>query len=221
MKLKKSILAALISATFVGSLPVFSAASTLSTDESNTLTYMKEEEKLARDVYRTLYDKWNIRAFSNISGAEQRHMDKLSSSLMLYNLPDPVTNDLTGLFTNPELAALYNTLTTKGQSSALAALNVGAYIEEIDILDLQKAINESSQQDLKKIYANLMRGSRNHLRAFVRQIENQGVTYKAQAMSQTEVDKIVNAQMERGGNRDGRRGNGGNGGGQQHGQGNN
>ncbi|MEE9351905.1 MAG: DUF2202 domain-containing protein [Thiotrichaceae bacterium] len=197
MKLKESILAVL-GVSILGSLPVLSAAAVLTTDETKTLIFKAEEEKLARDVYRTLYKKWDIRSFSNISDAEQRHMDRLSSLLMDYNLADPISNDKTGEFNNPDLAKLYAELVKKGQSSSAAALQVGAYIEEIDILDLQKAMAETQQVDLDQTYANLMRGSRNHLRAFVRQIEKQGVAYVAQAMPQEEVDMIVNSPRERG-----------------------
>ncbi len=197
MKLKQSIWAVL-GVSILSSMPVLSAASVLTADETKTLIFMAEEEKLARDVYRTLYKKWDIRSFSNISDAEQRHMDRLSRLLMDYNLSDSVSNDQTGEFTNPDLAKLYIELVTKGQSSSMAALQVGAYIEEVDILDLQKAMAETQQVDLDQTYANLMRGSRNHLRAFVRQIKKQGITYVAQAMPQEEVNKIVYSPRERG-----------------------
>ena len=43
-----------------------------------------------------------------------------------------------------------------------------------------------------------MSGSRNHLRAYVGQIENLGVVYEAQYLSQDEVDAIVDSPIERG-----------------------
>ncbi len=204
MKFKLTLLALGLS-LFLGCSNAISSAS-LSTKEAKTLTFMAEEEKVARDVYRTLYGQWNIQAFANISGAEQRHLDRLLSTLSQYQLANPVTDDTTGEFSNPELKQLYTKLLIKGQKSSLDALMVGAYIEELDIKDLQEAIAGSSHADIKQTYENLMRGSRNHLRAFVRQISNQGQTYNAQVLPQAEVDQIVNSAMERGGKRGGGKG---------------
>lgn len=170
----------------------------LSANEADTLGYMREEEKLARDVYRTLYDQWRIQAFDNIANSEQQHMDTMASMIDKYGLEDPVMDDSAGSFTNPELASLYDELVERGSQSAEEALKVGAFIEEVDILDLKQAIDESSQTDLDQAYANLMKGSRNHLRAFTSLIEGQGVDYQAQVLSQDEVEQIADSDMERG-----------------------
>ena len=159
---------------------------------------MREEEKLARDVYITLYEQWNNQVFDNISSAERRHMEKMRIKIEKYGLTDPITDDSVGVFNNTELQELYWKLVTKGQSSELDALYVGGYIEEIDIIDLQNAIDESNHADITRSYQNLMRGSNNHLRAFVRQIENRGVPYEAQEMSQDEVDAILDQRRGKG-----------------------
>lgn len=109
-----------------------------------------------------------------------------------------MTNDAVGVFQNVDLAALYATLMARGQASALDALYVGALIEEVDIVDLQKSMRETTRPDLLNTYDNLMRASRNHLRAFVGQIQSQGVKYVAQTMPQAEVDAIINSSNERG-----------------------
>lgn len=171
----------------------------LSDVEGSTLTLMREEEKLARDVYLTLFDAWKHPVFSNISAAEQRHMDNMKRLLDIYGLVDPVVDDTVGVFTNTNLAAMYQELVSKGEVSLEDALYMGALIEELDITDLNRAIAESTHADVTKAYENLMRGSRNHLRAFVRQIENMGIVYEAQVMSQEEVDEIINSAVERGG----------------------
>jgi len=167
------------------------SVSQLSPQEAESLLFMREEEKLARDVYITLYEQWNNQVFDNISSAERRHMEKMRIKIEKYGLTDPITDDSVGVFNNTELQELYWELVTKGQNSDLDALYVGGYIEEIDIIDLQNAIDESNHADITRSYQNLMRGSNNHLRAFVRQIENRGVPYEAQEMSQDEVDAIL------------------------------
>ena len=197
MKLNKTLFAMALVTVFGGSSVM--ASGTLSSSEAKTLTFMAEEEKLARDVYRSLHERWGIQAFSNISGAEQRHMSRMISSLNQYGLPSPVKNDSTGAFADQKLASLYAELVAKGRSSELAALRVGGFIEELDIKDLQDAIRETSRPDLISTYENLMRGSRNHLRAFVKQISQQE-RYVAQVLPQSEVDAILNSPPERSGN---------------------
>jgi hypothetical protein len=142
---------------------------TLSNEEVETLVYMREEEKLARDVYRTLFQRWSLSIFNNISESEQTHMDTLATMLTSYGIADPVTSDTTGSFTNPELASLYDQLVARGSTSSSAAIQVGIFIEETDITDLQKAITESTHDDLIRAYENLLQGSYNHLQAFTAQ----------------------------------------------------
>lgn len=173
----------------------------LTPTEAETLTYMREEEKLARDVYRVFYGEWGLQIFANISRSEQTHTDKIKLLLDKYREPDPVLDDRTGVFTNDNLAELYDDCLTKGEVSEADALHVAAAIEEIDMIDLERAIDESAKADLKTVYGQLLRGSRNHLRAFVGQIEAQGIEYDAQYLSQEEVDAIVDSPVERGGRR--------------------
>ncbi|EGW53381.1 DUF2202 domain-containing protein [Candidatus Endoriftia persephonae] len=177
----------------------------LSLEESEKLTFMREEEKLARDVYLTLYEQWKHPVFSNISSSEQRHMEAMERQLDNYEIVDPVMDDSIGMFTNTDLANLYAELIAKGQTSLINALMVGALIEEIDIEDLQHAIADSTHPDLTQTYENLIRGSRNHLRAFVRQIESLGVPYTAQALDQLQVEIILEQPMEQGRTTRGRR----------------
>lgn len=141
-------------------------ATALSGAEVETLVYMREEEKLARDVYRTLFNRWNLQIFNNIARSEQMHMDTLAGMLTIYSVADPVASDSTGSFTNPVLASLYDQLVARGSVSASEAIQVGIYIEETDITDLQNAIAESTHDDLDRAYENLLQGSYNHLQAF-------------------------------------------------------
>ena len=139
-------------------------------EETETLRFMREEEKLARDVYLRSWEQWGHRTFSNISGAEQRHMDTMAAMLERYGIPDPVQDDSVGAFTNPDLGALYERLTERSGKSLLDALCVGRFIEEIDISDLEDAIEESTHGDLASAYERLMNGSYNHLRTYNGQI---------------------------------------------------
>lgn len=177
---------------------VSSTVEELTTLEADNLTFMREEEKLARDVYLSMYEAWGLNIFSNIASSEQKHTDAVAEMLEKYKLPDPVVDDRTGIFINQELSNLYETLVARGYQSSLDALLVGALIEEVDMVDLKRAIEETDKEDIKELYENLLSGSRNHLRAFVGLIEDQGIVYVAQFLPQEEVDAIVDSPIERG-----------------------
>lgn len=117
-------------------------------------------------------------------------MDAIKTLLDKYGLPDPAYQEI-GVFNDPSLQDLYEQLEGQGKVSKLDALMVGALIEEIDIEDLQTAIDQTDKQDLQRVYRNLMNGSENHLRAFVSQIEHLGVNYEAQYLPQELVDEIL------------------------------
>lgn len=174
------------------------ASDALSVAEEADIRFMREEEKLARDVYTSLYALWSRTLFANIAASEQTHMDSMAKLIASYELDDPVRDDRTGGFSDPALASLYVELTARGQTSSLEALYVGAYIEEVDMRDIQAAIARATHADIVATYENLLRGSRNHLRAFVRAIETGGVVYEAQVLPQAEVDAIVDSPLERG-----------------------
>jgi hypothetical protein len=142
----------------------------LTDDETYWLTYMREEEKVARDVYLTLNDTGKLRIFNNIAASEQTHMDAIKKLLDTYSIPDPAAGKGIGEFTNPDLQKLYNDLILQGSISKAEALKVGVIIEETDIDDLNEAIAASQHNDSKTVYRNLVQGSLNHLDAFESQL---------------------------------------------------
>jgi hypothetical protein len=196
-------------------------------EEEVTLIYIREEEKLARDVYSTLYGQYSLRVFDNISKSEQRHMDKVWCLLEYYNIEDPASEEI-GVFTNPDLQDLYNNLVEQGSESLAGALTVGATIEDLDIFDLNQAIEMTENEAIITIFGHLRCGSKNHMRAFSNLLANNNVDYTPQFISQEEYEEILsgtNGPCGNGngnGNRNGNRnGNGnGNGNGNRNGNGN-
>jgi hypothetical protein len=148
-------------------------ASTLNADEIAGLQFMREEEKLARDVYLTLYQKWGVAIFNNIASSEATHMASIKTLLDRYGIADPAVGQPIGVFTNPDLQALYNQLIAQGNQSLAAAFQVGVTIEQVDIRDLQTRLASTTHTDIKSVYNNLLRGSTNHLRAFTNQLQTQ------------------------------------------------
>ena len=153
---------------------------------------MREEEKLARDVYLKLYEIHNHIAFDNISKAENAHMTAVLFLMNGYGLEDPAMNG-EGEFSNPFFADLYRQLTDQGANDLISALKVGAFIEEYDIADLKKLIEETENADIKKVYGNLLRGSEFHLQAFTYALKQQGITYEPTIISEEEYQKILNS----------------------------
>ncbi len=172
---------------------------TLSDDEAAALVYLREEEKLARDVYTAFASKWNRQVFSNIAGAEQRHMDLINALLDRYEIEDPVADDTAGAFTSRELSELYEKHVASGEASLENAFRAGAGIEDKDIFDLYALIESSENADVKLVANNLVKGSRNHLRAFSKNLSKQGVdAYQAQSLEQSVYDEIASSEWERG-----------------------
>ena len=179
---------------FISDIP----KSDLNDEEKAGLILMREEEKLARDVYVTLGKKWNLPMFSNIPRSEQIHSDAVKALLDRYGLDDPIKYNTTGVFTSHELSELYKTLVTKGNTSLMDALEVGATIEDLDIKDLNDLIAKTDNEDIKVTYDFLNMGSRNHMRAFSRQINNRGGAYTPQYISSAEYENIISSPHERG-----------------------
>jgi len=138
--------------------------------EIEDLTYMREEEKLARDSYWTLYAKWGLPIFSKIANSEVMHMSKMKALLDFYGQPDPAAGKAVGEFTNPILQQLYNNLMVQGSQSSREALKVGVAIEEVDIRDLQHYLGLTNKSDIISAYNMLLNGSYCHLRAFNSQL---------------------------------------------------
>ncbi len=133
------------------------------------LVYLAEEEKLAHDVYAVLGDMWGDQIFTNIQRSEVSHQDQVSALLKTYAISDPRSSEL-GVFTNPELQALFDQLIAQGSQSVTEAYNVGVLIEQTDIADLQESIAATSDPVILTTLNRLLGASENHLKAFSRKI---------------------------------------------------
>jgi len=172
----------------------------LSQAETDSLLYMREEEKLAGDVYTRMDALWgrSVPVFGNITSSEATHTEAVRQLLLRYSLPDPAAGNAVGVFRNPDLQALHDQLVADGSASLIEALKVGTRIEELDMVDINTHLASVDNQDIRTVYESLLRGSRNHLRAYYRTLLKQGGSYTPQYLSQAEFDAIVNSAMERG-----------------------
>jgi hypothetical protein len=173
-------------------------ASDLSAAEQESLLFMREEEKLARDVYKALYNVYGVNIFNNIAASEQTHTEAVLALIQRYNLVDPMATDIAGVFVNSELQLIYDTLVASGSISLLEAFYVGATVEELDIYDLHNQQDYVvDNEDINYVYDNLLKGSRNHLRSFDKQIKSNGGVYTPIYITQDLYDSIVNSAIER------------------------
>jgi hypothetical protein len=142
----------------------------LTADEAAGLQYMREEEKLAQDVYARLGAACGARVFTNITRSEAKHTATVKVFLDAFGIADPAAGRTAGSYESDELQALYAQLVGQGAASFKDAVNVGIAVEKRDIADLQARIAATDRADLRAMYGNLLRASQNHLRAFQRQL---------------------------------------------------
>jgi hypothetical protein len=171
-------------------------------DEVAEVTYLLEEEKLARDVYRKLAERWQLPMFSNIARAKQRHMDLVLKLFETYGLALPTTLETEGAFDDPNLAEAYAEFIFDGgvenETATLAdALGAGVEIEDMDLFDLYEFLALTENDHLEMVIHNLAKGSRNHLRAFMRALEAQGGSYvPGEYLDEETFNSILEADME-------------------------
>lgn len=153
-----------------GITPLLSDQASNSKTTADELAYLIEEEKLALDVYQAMYDKWGVRIFDNIKSSETMHQNLVLAVMESRGLADPRKSEQ-GEFANQDLQKLYDALITQGNQSQVEAYKVGITIEETDIADLKKTLDNLDEKDtdVKAVLENLLKGSENHLRAFNKQ----------------------------------------------------
>ena len=165
--------------------------------EVQGLLWMREEEKVAGDLYSIFYDTYNLRIFGNIARSEDTHMTAVGLLLDTFNIDDPALDEL-GKYTNADLQKVFDDLKVAGEVSLVEALNVGAYVEELDVLDLEQQLELVENDDIRLVYENLLRGSRNHLRAFTRILGQNNVAYEPTVLDDDYYQEILAGDMERG-----------------------
>ncbi|MEZ5964155.1 MAG: DUF2202 domain-containing protein [Planctomycetota bacterium] len=180
--------------TYIQSLPLQS----IEAGERVDLLNMRQEEKLARDVYQVLSGVWGIPAFANITESEQNHMDLVKLLLDRYGIPDPLPSERIGVFADPRYTQMFESLVAVGAQSPFWAALVGMCIEDLDIFDLDAALQRSDNRDLDTVWQNLQLGSRNHMRAFDNLLRSWSFTYPGVFLPYARIVAIVTSPHERG-----------------------
>ena len=148
----------------------------LTPEAAARLAFMREEEKLAHDVYALFAAQYDGNApgakiFSRIAESETRHTAAVLRLLNTYGLVDPAQPE-PGVFLDEDLQALYTTLVAVGQQGQVEALGVGVLIEQKDMTDIVEAIEISvAYPDIVQVYSNLLSGLESHLAAFLKALD--------------------------------------------------
>lgn len=136
-------------------------------DLTKDLQFMREEERMARDLYKAFADKYdNAAPFRNITVSEDRHYDAVGVLLDRYDVTDPSAGKAAGTYAFPEIQKLYDGWLAEGNASITAAYTVGVELETADIADLKEAVNEHTEADVDRVFTALLNGSEQHLEAF-------------------------------------------------------
>jgi hypothetical protein len=133
----------------------------LGTDTLDALRYIREEVKLARDLYGALSDIWGLEVFENTAKSKQLLMNAVSYLLKPYGFDDPADN--AGKFVDSDLQELYSYLIDQGKVSRNNAIDVTILIEQTVIADLNDVLLQTNEKDVHKVLTLLMEGSENHL----------------------------------------------------------
>lgn len=166
--------------------------SVLTEQEINSLMLLREEEMLAYDVYNFLSGLYDVPIFRNIAKSEMVHTTRVKELIDKYGLEDPAADHKPGEFNDAGLQELYDALTEKGKVSYKDAIVVGLTIEDLDINDLEMALeHEVDNEDIVEVYNFLLMGSKNHMKAFYLHAKSNDIEYIAQFISQEHFLEIV------------------------------
>ena len=163
----------------------------------DAVTLLREEEKLARDVYLTMTALYDLSVFPNIARSEQQHMDLVAKILARHGLPDPAEGKGVGEFSDPWVQGLFDDLVEMGETSLIDALTVGALIEDVDIYHLEHILEHNPMyDDVNLVVQNMVAGSRNHMRGFVGALDQRGETFVPDYITEDDLEEILSTPME-------------------------
>ena len=179
----------ILSLTRAGGVASASLPGSLTPIEKDGLIFIWEEEKAARDIYSSLYEKNNLTIFLDLTRSEESHMDQAKAVIDKYGLVLPA--DVPGVFENQTLQDIHARLLAEGLESDEQALKVAAEFEEISIMDLEAELAAAENEDVRTMYQGLLAGSRKHLRSYVADLKEQGIEYEPRHLLRSEFEETV------------------------------
>ena len=157
---------------------------------ASQVLYLHDQEKLALDLNWEFQEMWDEPIFLSLGALERRHMDELFVLMEIYGLEPLVTTRTEGEYGDGDHMEAYAQLHSRGNVSLLEAYLAAAYVEEWDITKIRAIIDSTDEQLLIDTLTRLLADAKNHLRMLVSRIYGLSYDYKAQMLSQLEVDEI-------------------------------
>lgn len=154
--------------------PSPSAGAALDEQAQEHVAFIREEERLARDLYTALDAHHDgLAPFSMIKNAEQRHFDAAGRLIDIYHLDDPSEGAEAGEYAFDELQERYDGWLERGLKSEQEAFTVGVELETADIADLEKMIADIDNAQVDRVLGHLLQGSEHHLDAFTKAVNGE------------------------------------------------
>lgn len=177
--------------------PVLNVTDPLTADEIEFLFAMREDEKMAKDLYTAFGAQYPTAVqFSRIATAEATHVAAIETMLTYYEVSFPALTPA-GVFADAEKQAQYDAFLAQG-TTIQGAFEVMALLEEENIAAYKAVEATATNANIKLILANMVRASSNHLKAAVRQLTILGITYTPTHLDQATFDEVISSAFAQG-----------------------
>jgi hypothetical protein len=179
-----------------GVTPAFDSTADLTADEIEFIFAVREDEKVARDMYFSFFGKFGLKPFENIGKAEDNHIKATEKLFDYYEIDYPTLSE-NGKFEDAIRQKLYDSLLLKG-TPELEAFKVMALLEESNIVEYGEVLKTIVNPNIKIVIENLAMASANHFKAAIRQITALGGTYTPALMTQEQYRTVIAIGFEQG-----------------------
>jgi len=179
-----------------GVTPAFDSTADLTADEIEFIYAIREDEKVARDLYFSFFGTFGLKPFENIGKAEDNHIKATEKLFDYYEIDYPALSE-NGKFENAIRQKLFDSLLLKG-TPELEAFKVMAMLEESNIVEYGEVLKTIANPNIKIVIENLARASANHFKAAIRQITALGGTYRPALMTQEQYRAVIATGFEKG-----------------------
>ncbi len=136
-------------------------------DLATGLQFAREEERMARDLYQALADKYDgALPFSRITLSEQRHFDAVGALLDRYDVADPADGRKAGSYADATLQNLYDGWLADGRSRSTRPTTSAWPWRSATSPTSRARSSRASRADVTQVFTALLNGSQHHLAAF-------------------------------------------------------
>ena len=174
---------------------VLADSPSLDSNEAETLAFLREFSKYKWDIYRTSGGQMGPIPEEPIllalAADERRRMDQLKKMLDDYGIEDPVVSYELWNFSDGFLTEDLNNRLYVGFGTRNWHFQNCAYLEEMSIRDLSRAISETDESPLLQTYADMLEDAYSTLVVLAAWLHDEPARYTAQLLDQNVVDLII------------------------------